>query len=162
MCASALDSPQPRGPIYHPDTYAPHVPQETCLELGVTPIAHTPLAGGLASAKYARSFARPGRRRERVGAFTAQQLLVFSHIFEDLSAIAEEGSSVGRTESQVALQYVMAKGCVPIPGVNGADQARDVVAALDWELDMDQILMLSEHARTLHSRRKELSWLRRL
>ena len=140
----------------------PCAPQEACLELGVTPIAHTPLAGGLASAKYARAFAQPARRRERIGDLSAQQLLVFSHLFETLSAIAEEGSGVGRTEAQVALQYVMAKGCVPIPGVNSAAQARDVVLALDSELNMEQLLILSEHANTLHSRRKELPWLRRL
>ena len=31
---------------------------ETCLELGVTPVAHTPLAGGLATAYYAHALAR--------------------------------------------------------------------------------------------------------
>ena len=40
---------------------------ETCLELGVTPVAHTPLAGGLASAFYAHALARRGGRRGRVG-----------------------------------------------------------------------------------------------
>ena len=133
---------------------------ETCLELGVVPIAHTPLAGGLASERYARVLARRGGRRGKVGRYDSSQLLVLSHMFESMSAIAERGSD--RTESQVALRFVMAKGCVPVVGVNNAQQATQVAGALQWELQLGEVSRLSDQAHHLHSRRKELPWLRGL
>ncbi|KAL3917987.1 MAG: hypothetical protein SGPRY_006185 [Prymnesium sp.] len=62
----------------------------------------------------------------------------------------------------VALRYIMAKGCIPIPGVNNAEQAREVVAALDWELNEDEIDLLTDQATALHVRRRDLPWLRTL
>lgn len=56
----------------------------------------------------------------------------------------------------------MAKGCIPIPGVNNAEQAREVVAALDWELNEDEIDLLTDQATALHVRRRDLPWLRTL
>ena len=163
---------------------------ETCLELGVTPIAHTPLANGLATGFYAHALARRGGRRGRVGRFDASQLLTLSHLFEVMSSVAEEGGpspssgasggggggllggpgSSGstpppaelRTEAQVALRFCIAKGCVPIPGVNNAQQALEVARALEWELDLGQVEQLSEQARLLHARRSELPWLKNL
>ena len=144
---------------------------ETCLELGLTPVAHTPRAGGLLSARYAHALAKRGGRRGRVGRFDSKHLLVMSHLFEAMSAIAEAHTSPinpiaapasACTESQVALRFAMAKGCVPLPGVNNVEQARDVAAALDWELDLREMEMLSEQALTLHARRKELPWLKGL
>jgi len=133
---------------------------ETCLELGVVPVAHTPLAGGLASAKYAHALGRRGGRRGKVGRYDARQLLMLSHMFETMSAIANEGER--RTESQVALRYVMAKGCVPVVGVNNAEQATQVASALEWELSLADIQRLSEQALSLHGRRRELPWLKGL
>lgn len=56
----------------------------------------------------------------------------------------------------------MAKGCIPIPGVNNADQAREVVAALKWELSLEEIDHLMDQALALHVRRRDLPWLRTL
>lgn len=56
----------------------------------------------------------------------------------------------------------MAKGCVPIPGVNNAEQAREVVAATDWELTLDEIDQLTDQAIALHVRRRDHPWLRTL
>ena len=137
---------------------------ETCLELGVTPVAHTPLAGGLATEYYSHALARRGGRRGRVGRYDSKQLLTLSHMFETMSAVSEEVSteSTPRSEAQVALRFAVAKGCVPIPGVNNAAQAREVTAAMDWALDLSQAEALSEQAVLLHSRRRELSWLKGL
>ena len=56
----------------------------------------------------------------------------------------------------------MAKGCVPLPGVNNPDHAHEVVGALDWDLDLAELEELSQQARRLHTRRRELQWLRQL
>ena len=72
------------------------------------------------------------------------------------------GGASSRSEAQVALHFAMAKGCVPVPGVNTAFQAREVAAALDWEPDMGAMESLSIAAANLHARRNELPWLRSL
>ncbi|KAL1522511.1 hypothetical protein AB1Y20_017498 [Prymnesium parvum] len=131
---------------------------ETCLELGITPIAHTPLAKGLATSRYVEAVAR--RSRSRVGKWEGEKLRAFSRVFEAMSQIAEKKDA--RTETQVALRFVMAKGCVPIPGVNNAEQAREVVAATDWELTLDEIDQLTDQAIALHVRRRDHPWLRTL
>lgn len=136
---------------------------ETCLELGVTPIAHTPLAGGLATGNCAHALARRGGRRGPIGRFHSNQLLSLSHMFEAMSSVSEDAGrmpSGPRSETEVALNFARAKGCVPIPGVNSGAQAREVVAALDWDLDLAQVEALSEQAVLLHARRRELSWLK--
>jgi len=142
---------------------------ETCLELGIAPVAHTPLAGGLATAFYARALSRRNGRRGRVGRFDTSQLLPLSLMYESMSVIAEELSSGPLTspadaisEAQIALRYVMAKGCTPLPGVNNAEQALEVASTLDVELDHTQLEMLDQQARHLYSRRAELPWLKSL
>ena len=135
---------------------------ETCLEHGVTPVAHTPLAGGLATNYYAHALARRGGRRGRVGRFDSKQLLILSHMYEVMDAVVAEGREGARSEAQVALNFAIAKGCVPVTGVNNAVQAREVASALDWQLDMSDVQALSEQAVRLHARRGEQPWLKRL
>ena len=134
---------------------------ETCLELGVTPIAHT--AGGRPCnwelCTCARAAWWPARPHSR---FHSNQLLPPT-CFEAMSSVSEDAGrmpSGPRSETEVALNFARAKGCVPIPGVNTGAQAREVVAALDWDLDLAQVEALSEQAVLLHARRRELSWLK--
>ena len=143
---------------------------ETCLELGVTPIAHTPLAGGLATGFYAHALARRNGRRGRVGRWDADRLLVLSHVFEAMSDVVDNAERLGptkygarpRTEAQVALRFCVAKGCVPVVGINTAWQAREAVAALSWQLEMDELESLTRASTNLHRRRNELGWIKSL
>ena len=138
---------------------------ETCLELGVAPIAHTPLAGGLATAYSAQTVTKRSGRRGRIGRYHTSQLVTLSRVYEAMSAVGEEACKMPdgpRSETEVALNFVRAKGCVPIPGVNTAEQALDVANALDWSMDLGQVEALSEQAVLLHSRRRELQWLKNL
>ena len=84
-----------------------------------------------------------------------------SLMFEAMAAVCEEGNGE-RSEAQVALRYAIAKGCVPMPGVNTADHAREVAGALEWELDIGELESLSAQAKLLHARRRDLPWLRSL
>ena len=104
-----------------------------------------------------------GGRRGPIGRFHSNQLLSLSHMFEAMSSVSEDAGrmpSGPRSETEVALNFARAKGCVPIPGVNTGVQAREVVAAFDWDLDLAQVEALSEQAVLLHARRRELSWLK--
>mmetsp|Transcript_3168 Transcript_3168/g.8203 ORF Transcript_3168/g.8203 Transcript_3168/m.8203 type:complete len:377 (+) Transcript_3168:139-1269(+) len=131
---------------------------ETCLELGVSPLAHTPLAKGLATTRCAEAVAR--RARGRVGRWDGEKLVALEGVLRALTAVTEAHES--RSETQAALRFVMAKGCIPIPGINTAEQAEQAVAALDWELNLDEVDELNDQALALHVRRRDLPWLRSL
>jgi aryl-alcohol dehydrogenase-like predicted oxidoreductase len=52
--------------------------------------------------------------------------------------------SGGKSTVAVQLNYCMAKGCVPIPGVKKADQIKDIEAAMGWTLDAESLCTIDE------------------
>jgi diketogulonate reductase-like aldo/keto reductase len=48
----------------------------------------------------------------------------------------------GKTPAQVALNWVIAKGAIPIPGAKNADQAEENAGALGWRLSDDEVRTL--------------------
>jgi len=48
----------------------------------------------------------------------------------------------GKSPAQVALNWVMSKGAVPIPGAKNAKQAQENAAALGWRLAEAEIAAL--------------------
>jgi aryl-alcohol dehydrogenase-like predicted oxidoreductase len=133
---------------------------ETCLELGIVPVAHTPLACGLATSRYARSVTSRNAKRARMGRWDMRHMVALQRVYDALG-VAVEGHE-GRTETQAALRFVMSKGCVPIPGVVNAEQAAEVVGALQWDLELDELQSISNQAHTLYHRRNDLPGLRNL
>jgi len=117
-----------------------------CRELNVTLIAYSPLAKGLLTGKYAPGHPPPGLRgrRWRGQALTSIQPLV--------ARLREIGARHGKTPSQVALNWLIYKGAVPIPGVKNAAQVQDNAGALGWSLKPDEVAVLdqaSDHKRQL-------------
>jgi diketogulonate reductase-like aldo/keto reductase len=45
----------------------------------------------------------------------------------------------GKTPTQIALNWVISKGAIPIPGVKNRQQAMEVVGALGWHLSSEQM-----------------------
>jgi diketogulonate reductase-like aldo/keto reductase len=52
----------------------------------------------------------------------------------------------GRTPSQVALNWLIAKGTVPIPGAKSKKQAEENAGALGWSIDGDDLSALDRAA----------------
>jgi len=52
----------------------------------------------------------------------------------------------GRSPGQVALNWIIAKGAVPIPGAKSSHQAQENAGALGWDLDPDQMARLDRAA----------------
>ena len=48
----------------------------------------------------------------------------------------------GRTPSQVALAWIIAKGAVPIPGAKNRQQAEENAGALGWRMEDDEVAAL--------------------
>ena len=46
------------------------------------------------------------------------------------------------TTTQVSLNYVRAKGLVPLPGVSTVKQAKEVAGCIGWELNGDEVEIL--------------------
>lgn len=110
-----------------------------CQDHGVTLIAYSPLAQGLLTGKYRPGETPPGLR----GLRTNKQRL--RSIQPLLAAMERIGKAHGeRTLPQVALNWVMAKGAVPIPGAKNKHQTVDNLGALDWQLDEAAVAELDE------------------
>ena len=110
-----------------------------CQELGITLIAYSPLAKGLLTGKYTPENPPPGVRglRARGGDLRKIQPLI--------GLIQEIGQSQGgKTPAQVALNWCICKGSVPIPGAKNARQARDNAQSMEWRLTQEQVAALDE------------------
>jgi aryl-alcohol dehydrogenase-like predicted oxidoreductase len=109
---------------------------ETCRELGVTLIAYSPLAQGLLTGKYTPDHRPQGLFRR----ISRRRLAAIQPLIEKLREI---GAAHGdKTPSQVALNWLMCKGVVPIPGAKNAHQARENAGALGWRLTSEQVAAL--------------------
>jgi len=108
-----------------------------CGELNVTLIAYSPLAMGVLTGKYTPDNPPPGIRGRR---YRHQSLAKIHPLMGLLRKIGQAHD--GKTPAQVALNWVMCKGAVPIPGAKNARQAKDNVGALGWRLSRDEVAAL--------------------
>jgi aryl-alcohol dehydrogenase-like predicted oxidoreductase len=53
----------------------------------------------------------------------------------------------GKSPAQVALNWIVCKGAVPIPGAKNAHQAQENAAAAGWRLAAAEIAALDEMSR---------------
>ncbi|MCH8911758.1 MAG: aldo/keto reductase [Chloroflexi bacterium] len=111
---------------------------DACRELGVSVIAYGPLAEGLLTGKYGPGSPPPLLRRLRLARNRLESLPPLIGLMRDI------GSAHNATPSQVALNWLVARGTLPIPGVKSAEQASDNAAAMTWQLCSDEIETLGE------------------
>ena len=107
----------------------------TCAELGVVPLAYSPIGQGRLTGKYSAANPPPGKR-----GFSAHPMEVVDGVVAELRRIGE--AQRRQTPSQVALNWIMAKGAVPIPGAKNRAQAEENAGALGWSLDADEVAAL--------------------
>jgi len=110
-----------------------------CRELDVTLIAYSPIAKGLLTGKYTPEN-RPAGLRSRM--WSQKRLAAVQPLIVLLRRIGE--SHAGKTPSQVALNWLMCKGALPIPGVKTARQALENAGALGWRLTDDDVAALDD------------------
>jgi aryl-alcohol dehydrogenase-like predicted oxidoreductase len=110
-----------------------------CADLGVVPMAYSPIGQGRLTGKYSAANPPPGKRT-----FSRHPMEVVDGVVAELRAIGEARG--GKLPSQVALNWVMAKGAVPIPGAKNRHQAEENAGALGWDLDGDEVARLDRAA----------------
>ncbi len=114
--------------------------KDVCDELGIKLIAYSPLALGLLTGKYSEK----GDFPKGIRGLLFRQMLPG---MRSLLACLQEISQVrNKSMSQIALNWCICKGSIPIPGAKNAEQARENIAALGWLLDAGEIAELDKAA----------------
>lgn len=109
-----------------------------CQDLGVTCIAYSPIGMGLLSGKYTPENPPKGLRG---GKYSASFLASIQPLTQTLAKI---GNEHGKSAAQVAINWTICKGSLPIPGVKNAGQVDQNTGAAGWRLTADEIDLLDE------------------
>ena len=119
---------------------------DACRELGVRVLSYSPLALGFLTGKYGRD-ALPGGPRAKIGTrlFDGDDRgAAYAGLLEAMREVA--GRHGEAPLSQVAINWAIAKGTVPIPGARNLRQAQQNLATLDWSLTREEETRLDEAA----------------
>ena len=114
-----------------------------CHENDITVIAYSPLAKGMATGKYDPENPPPGARKR---IYPPEKLQQFQPLITLLKEISAER---GKTPAQVALNWTICKGTVPIPGAKNAKQAAENLGAMGWRLSPEEVAALDEASNLL-------------
>ncbi|MEB3178561.1 MAG: aldo/keto reductase [Nostocaceae cyanobacterium] len=118
--------------------------KDVCDELGIKLIAYSPLGLGLLTGKYSENGAVP----KGIRGLLCKQLL--PEMRPLLASMGEIAASRNKTISQVALNWCISHGTIPIPGAKNEQQARENIGALGWQLDGNEIMELDQIAANLN------------
>ncbi len=105
-----------------------------CAALDVTVLAYSPIGQGRLTGKYSAQNPPPGKRN-----FSAHPM---EKVDEVVSVLRRIGDAHERTPAQVALQWLIAKGAVPIPGAKNRKQAEDNAGGKGWSMTSDELAEL--------------------
>jgi pyridoxine 4-dehydrogenase len=112
-----------------------------CDDVGCRLISYSPLCLGLLTGKYdLDNLPRPGNPRRQL----FRELLPGARgLLNTLQVISKD---YNKSQSQVAINWAVCKGTVPIPGCRTVDQARENIAVTQWRLKPDAIEELDQAA----------------
>ena len=109
-----------------------------CEELGVRLIAYSPIEKGLLSGKYSADKPPSGLRGQIFG----KLLPKIGPLLKLMTEIGQEHG--GKSKAQVALNWCICKGTLPIPGAKNARQAQENAGALGWRLTEEELEQLNQ------------------
>ncbi len=109
-----------------------------CKELGIRLIAYSPLEMGLLTGKYTPENPPKGTRAARYAGLLGR----ISPLLKLMTAIGQDHG--GKSNAQVALNWLICKGTLPIPGAKNGIQALDNAGALGWKLTREEVARLDE------------------
>ena len=112
---------------------------EYCLEEGVKIIAYSPLAMGILTGKYTPDNPPAGTRAAQ---YNRPYLEKIQPLIKTLIRIGNDAD--GKSAGQVAINWCIQKGTLPIPGVKNAAQAVQNLGAIGWQLDAEEMALLDE------------------
>lgn len=129
---------------------------DRCGELGVAVMACYPFAMGLLTGKYSAETLDGSLGISKKTSLETKDLELYANgdgikipkggiapLLTAMSAIAEKRE---KTLSQVALNYIVSKGVVPVPGCRSATQVKDNIGAMGWRLTENEMAFLEQAA----------------
>ncbi|MEO0758199.1 MAG: aldo/keto reductase [Cyanobacteria bacterium J06648_16] len=114
--------------------------KEICDDLGIRLIAYSPLGLGALTGKYRPKENLPSGIR---GILFRQLLPGIQVLIDCLKEIAQARD---KTMAQVALNWCICKGAIPIPGAKTVEQAQQNIGALGWSLSEAEVIELDRAA----------------
>jgi aryl-alcohol dehydrogenase-like predicted oxidoreductase len=108
-----------------------------CRELNVTLIAYSPIALGMLSGRYSENHPPPGFRAKRYPPDFLKRVQPLIGLMREIGS-----AHGGKTPAQIAINWVISKGALPIPGAKNASQAKENCSAIGWTLAPDEIAAL--------------------
>jgi aryl-alcohol dehydrogenase-like predicted oxidoreductase len=112
---------------------------DACQELGVTVIAYSPLGKGALTGKYTPENVPQGVRSRQYNPALLRRVQPLIRLMRDIGHAHD-----GKSPAQVALNWLIYKGTVPIPGAKNARQAKENMGALGWRLTDSEAQALNE------------------
>jgi aryl-alcohol dehydrogenase-like predicted oxidoreductase len=112
---------------------------EQCNELGIKIIAYSPLAMGILSGKYTPENPPSGVRGSQ---YNREFLGRIQPLLKAMKKIGNDHE--GKSASQVAINWVICKGALPIPGGKNANQVEQNIGAMGWHLTSAEVALLDE------------------
>ena len=104
---------------------------KACHERGIVFQSYSSLAQGRLSGKYSPE--NPAPETHRFSSYPPEE------IEKTLNVLRAIGDVRGKSPASIALNYNMVKGAVPTVGVRNLKHAEDVVAALGWRLNDEEL-----------------------
>lgn len=115
-----------------------------CKKEKITLIAYSPLSQGLLTGKYHVDNPPSGVRRIRYSRKLLNQIQPLIILLREIGK-----NHGGKTPTQVAINWVICKGAVPIPGVKNAIQAKEIIGSLGWQLTIDEVTLLENESQKI-------------
>ncbi len=110
-----------------------------CQELGIKVIAYSPLGQGVLTGKYTAENPLRGVRGRKYNRRYLEQIKPLISMMKKIGA--DHG---GKTAGQVALNWCICKGTLPIPGAKTLQQAEQNAGAAGWRLSEAEVGLLEE------------------
>lgn len=108
---------------------------DACRELDVRVLSYSPLALGFLTGKYDKGNLPSGPRAKLGKDLFGAEDGAYEELLATMRDIAGKHDAV---PSQVALNWAIAKGTIPIPGARNVRQATQNLAALGWSMSKDE------------------------
>jgi len=110
-----------------------------CKSFGMQIISYSPLAQGLLTGKYGPENPPGGFRG---GRFNKKYLAQIQPLIQAMKRVGSEHD--GKTAAQVAINWVICKGTIPIPGAKTVEQMEQNLGAVGWRLSADEVEYLGD------------------
>lgn len=112
---------------------------EECADLGIQPIAYSPLALGLLTDRYTIDKLPSGPRF----ILFREYLPVMKPLLQELREVARQRK---KSVAQVTLNWVLNKGFLILVGMRSVEQATDSLGALGWSLTEAEVFAIDKAA----------------